>query len=177
MKPHPLRILIYSQSTATLALLSTMFDGFLVTCVSSMQDTEAHLESIDARHPLDFMILDDQSEIHVDNLARLLHSLKSIALQDTKIIHLYTPTTNNLSGHTPFQSSSRGVLKMTKPPRKARLLQTLAGLKNLSHRIDPHPATDVTKAMEDLMAAQRTLYGNVLIAEGLLLLIFSDRLL
>jgi len=54
---------------------------------------------------------------------------------------------------------------MTKPPREARLLQTLAGLKNLPNYISSNPTSDVAKAMEDLAAAHRTLFGNVLIAE------------
>jgi hypothetical protein len=167
MKPHPLTFLICSPSTVTLALLTTMLDGFIVTSVSSVQDAEAHLEAIDPLTQLDFVILDDQSETHVDNLARFLHNLESSSLRDTQIIHLYTPTTNSLSGLAMFKAKHCGVLKMTKPPRKARLLQTLAGLKNLPNALYSNHATDVTKAMEDLAAAQRTLYGNVLVAEGI----------
>lgn len=115
---------------------------------------------------LDFIILDDQSETHVDSLVRYLHSLQSPVFQETKVVHLYTPTTSR-TGHAVFgNSSTPGVVKMTKPPRKARLLQTLAGLKNLPNTISSSQATDVAKAMENLAAAQRTLYGNVLVAEG-----------
>ena len=166
MVPHPLRILIYSRSPATLALLSTMLDGFRVTTVSTIKDVEAHLENIDPSLPLDFVILDDQSEVHVDNLARFTRTLESGALRDTKIIHLYTPTTNSLSGFAAFKSNSYGVFKMTKPPRRARLLQILADHKNLPTPIQSNHASDVTKAKEALAVAQRTLYGRVLIAEG-----------
>jgi hypothetical protein len=168
MKPQPLRILVCSSSDVTLALLNTIFSGFHVTSVSSIQEAEAHLQSFgDSHNSLDFLILDDQSETRADNLARYLHSLELIALQDTKIIHLYTPTTS-LSGHAIFSSKTPGVVKMTKPPRTARLLQTLAGLKDLPHVTSLTQASDVVRAMEDLAAAQRTLFGNVLVAEGII---------
>jgi len=54
---------------------------------------------------------------------------------------------------------------MTKPPRLARLLQTLADLKNLPHPMISYQPSEIVKAIEDLANAQRTLYGNVLIAE------------
>lgn len=167
MTPQPLSIVVCSPSDATLALISTMLSGFYITSVSSIQDAEAHLRNRRPLHsPLDFLILDDQSETHAEELASFLHSLRSTTFQDTQIIHLYTPTTDSLSGHAIFNSTTPGVVKMTKPPRKARLLQTLAGLKDLPNAVTTSRATDVTRAMEDLAAAQRTLYGNVLVAEG-----------
>jgi hypothetical protein len=63
-------------------------------------------------------------------------------------------------------STIPGVAKMTKPPRLARLLQMLADLNNLPHPLVSHQPSEITKAIEDLAKAQRTLYGNVLIAEG-----------
>ena len=170
MNPTPIRVLVSSQSDSTLALLRTMLRGFVVTSTSSIQDT---LDSL-GRYPtidsgLDFVILDDQSEAHADNLAHRLSSLAVQAFRETKVIHLYTPTTSD-SGQAVFANSTiSGVLKMTKPPREARLLQTLAGLKNLPNCISSNQTSDVAKAMEDLAAAQRTLFGNVLIAEGVCL--------
>ncbi|OBZ79765.1 Peroxide stress-activated histidine kinase mak2 [Grifola frondosa] len=108
MKPHPLRILISSVSSATLSLLSTMLSGFYFL-----------------HPPLDFVILDDQSESRADDLARTLQSLPYESLHDTKIIHLFTPTTDNLSG-APIQCS---------------------------------------RTPEEEALSQRTLYGNVLVAE------------
>jgi len=143
-----------------------MLDGFQVAIMSSLQDVQAHLEDTDWSPPLDFIILDDQSEVHIDDLVRLTYSVASGALRDTKIIHLYTPTTNSLSGFAASKSNLHGVCKMTKPPRKARLLQTLAEQKNLPNRVQFNHASDVTKAKEALAAAQRTLYGRVLVAEG-----------
>jgi hypothetical protein len=167
MKPQPLRILVCSASDATLAFLNNMLNGFLVTLVASIQDAEVQLRACSGSSTsLDFIILDDQSESHVDDLVHFLHSLQSLALRDTKLIHLYTPTTGR-AGRTVFgRSGTPGVIKMTKPPRKARMLQTLAGLKDLPNKIYSNQPTDVTRAMEDLAAAQRTLYGNVLVAEG-----------
>ncbi|PBL00451.1 histidine kinase [Armillaria gallica] len=159
------QILVISGSSVTLALLNTFFTGFTVTAISNLQDAEMFLRSFSNLHaPLDFIILDDQSDEHANDLAHFLRSLHVSALQDTKIIHLYTPTTN-LSRQSIFGTSTPGVVKMTKPPRQARLLQTLAGLKNLPNAIPSVSSTEVSKAMQNVAAAQRTLYGNVLIAE------------
>ncbi|KAK0481591.1 hypothetical protein IW261DRAFT_1550690 [Armillaria novae-zelandiae] len=159
------QILVISGSRVTLALLDTFFTGFTVTPISSLQDAEMFLRNFSNLHaPLDFIILDDQSDEHANDLAQFLRSLHVSALQDTKIIHLYTPTTN-LSRQSIFGTSTPGVVKMTKPPRQARLLQTLAGLKNLPNAIPSVSSTEVSKAVQNVAAAQRTLYGNVLIAE------------
>jgi hypothetical protein len=144
-----------------------MLTGFSVISVSTMENIHKHLRSYSNHNPvLDFVILDDQSETRVDDLARSLHSLRTMPFKNTKIIHLYTPTTSS-SGHAIFANSTiPGVAKMTKPPRLARLLQTLADLNNLPHPMVSHQTSEVRKAIEDLANAQRTLYGNVLIAEG-----------
>jgi len=166
MKPKPLEFMVCSPSEVTLALLGTMLNGFPATFTSSIEETEVYLKSVRPHHSLDFIILDDQSELHADNLARLLRSLECSALQNTKIIHLYTPQINSLSGLAQFSSSTPGVVKITKPPRKARLLQTLAELKNVSNSISGSHTTGANKFVEDPTPAQRTLYGNVLVAEG-----------
>jgi len=165
--PRPLQILVASGSEATLALLRTMLQGFSVTMVSSAEETGHYLQTYNANGPpLDFVILDDQSETHADNLARQLHASGLVPFAETKIIHLYTPTTSS-SGQAVFADSTMlGVVKMTKPPRLTRLLQALANLKNLTHLVAPHHPSEITKAIEDLANAQRTLHGNVLIAEG-----------
>ncbi|KAH7929368.1 dual-domain HisK/Mak2 protein kinase [Leucogyrophana mollusca] len=167
--PRAVRILASSKSTATSSLLKTMLDGFDVITVNSPEETAAYLAGISSDSPeLDFVILDDQSEHHADELVQYLTSLRKDALKNTKVVHLYTPTTDTLSRHTGpamFNSNTPGVTKMTKPPRKARLLQTLASLKDHPDSFIPPPPTDVAKAMEDISAAQRTLFGNVLIAE------------
>jgi hypothetical protein len=175
MNPVPIRALVCSPSDPTLGLLRTMLRGFVVTSTSSIHDALDSLGCYSSTDPkLDFVILDDQLEAHADDLARCLSSLDVQAFQDTKVIHLYTPTTRD-SGQAVFANSTiSGVVKMTKPPREARLLQTLAGLKNLPNYISSSNQTsDVAKAMEDLAAAHRTLFGNVLIAEGECLSILS----
>ena len=176
MNPVPICAVVCSASDSTLALLRTMLRGFVVTSTSSIQEALDILDrfsSTDPRPRLDFVILDDQSEAHADDLAHCISSLDVQAFQDTKVIHLYTPTTRD-SGQTVFANSTiSGVVKMTKPPREARLLQTLAGLKNLPNYISSNQTSDVAKAMEDLAAAHRTLFGNILIAEGGCLSILS----
>ncbi|RDB29051.1 Peroxide stress-activated histidine kinase mak2 [Hypsizygus marmoreus] len=166
MIPQPPRILVCSASSATLAFLNSMFSGFYVTLVSSIPEAEVHLHAHKTSStPLDFIILDDQSEQHVTDLLRFMNSMTSPILRETKLIHLYTPTTSR-TGHAVFGNSTiSGVVKMTKPPRKARMLQTLASLKNLPNTMTTIKATDISKAMDDLAAAQRTLFGNVLVAE------------
>ncbi|GLB36534.1 putative GAF domain containing protein [Lyophyllum shimeji] len=166
MAPHPPRILVCSKSDATLAFLNTMFNGFYVILTSSIQDAKTNVEGHRNKAiPLDFLILDDQTEQHVEDLLRFLHTPDCTALRETKLIHLYTPTTSR-TGHAVFGTTTTpGVVKMTKPPRKARVLQTLAGLKELPNTIKQVPSTTISKAMQDVAAAQRTLYGNVLIAE------------
>lgn len=151
----------------TLTLFGHILPGFSVVLSSTIADSEAYLRNLgDGNIPVDFVILDDQSESHAEEMANFIHSLHYTTLQETKVIHLYTPTTS-VTGRSVFGSNSPGVVKMTKPPRTARLLQILAGLKNLPNTISTAPSSDVIRAMDDLAAAQRTLFGNVLIAEGL----------
>jgi CheY-like chemotaxis protein len=166
MHPRPLEILVCSASPLTLDFLKTMFDGFHVTLVTTLPDAEARLREFGGSHaPLDFVILDDQSETHADEIATFLRSLGVTALQETKIIHMYTPTMNR-SSHSIFSSNTPGVVKMTKPPRQARILQTLAGLKDLPNAMPSTQFSHIARAIESLSAAKRTLFGNVLVAEG-----------
>ncbi|KAJ2919335.1 hypothetical protein MD484_g1075, partial [Candolleomyces efflorescens] len=166
MKPRPLHVVVCSSSDATLSFLENMFDGFKVKPVSTIPDTQVYLQTlVHTGDTLDFVVLDDQSETHADELARFIRSLSSRPLHDTRVLHLYTPITSG-AGHDVFGNRSiLGVVKMTKPPRKARMLQFLASLKNVSTAIAPNPSSDVAKVMEAQAAAQRTLYGNVLVAE------------
>jgi hypothetical protein len=173
MKYKPLRLIVCSCSSTTIALLETILRGFIVTSVSSIQEAEAFLSSKNTlQHPIDFLILDDQSETHADELARFLQSPQFVTLQQTYIIHLYTPTTDSLSSHPLFRSTTPGVIKLTKPPRTLRLLQTLASAKNLLSVIPEsikQSSVNATTA-KDSAALQRTLFGNVLIAEGVCIL-------
>ncbi|GJE87861.1 histidine kinase [Phanerochaete sordida] len=165
MVPQPLRVLVASQSPATHSLLSTMLGGFYVSSVSSVDEAHAFfLEASNIRSPLDFIILDEQSERRADELCRYLHQFPGDPFRDTKIVHLYTPTTDALTGHTIFSSDIPGVVRMTKPPRTARLLQTLGTLKNPGQKqIITTGASGQAEEQQALEA--RTLYGNVLIAE------------
>ena len=142
-----------------------MLSGFFVSSVSSIDEAKEHLRNASTIHPpLDFVLLDEQSEYRADELARFLHSLPMDPLKDTKIIHLYTPTTDALTGHSSFTSDTPGVIRMTKPPRKARLLQVLAIVKHPSDK----PVMPIGEGAQSDEAGlqQRTLYGNVLVAEG-----------
>lgn len=118
------------------------------------------------RTPLDFIFLDDQSEGGAERLIEELGNVPGNPFGDTKVIHLYTPTISR-TGQPVFATNKHpGIFKLTKPPRKSRVLQVLAELKNLPDKISTSSVSDVTKAIEDMSRAHRTLYGNVLIAEG-----------
>ncbi|KAG2023171.1 atypical/HisK protein kinase [Coprinopsis cinerea AmutBmut pab1-1] len=164
--PTPLRILVCSGSDTTRSFLSNLLEGFDVHSSSSVEESHEFLRSLPPEDKsLDFVILDDQSETNADEMARFIKSLSSRPLNDTRVIHLYTPTTSRTGQDVFGNSSVLGVVKMTKPPRKARLLQTLAGLKDIPNTISTNPTSEVAKAMEEQAAARCTLYGNVLIAE------------
>jgi hypothetical protein len=142
-----------------------MLEGFDVDLVSSVKDAKAYLNTYPAsKRALDFIILDEQSETHTEDLVRYLQSFRSGPTQATKVLHLYTPTTSR-PGYPVFgNSGTSGLVKLTKPPRKVRLLQTLASLKDLP--ISFTQPTSISQATEDLAAVQQSLFGNVLIAEG-----------
>lgn len=165
MKPFPLRVLVVSKSPVTVSLLNTMLSGFFVNSVASIEEAQEHLRHASTVHPpLDFVLLDDQSEFRADSLARFMHALPKDPLKTSKIIHLYTPTTETLSGHSAFTSDTPGVVRMTKPPRKARLLQLLAIVKNPSDK--PMARLGGPQSEGEGALQHRTLYGNILIAEG-----------
>ncbi|KAG6891107.1 hypothetical protein C0995_014197 [Termitomyces sp. Mi166 len=160
MTPSPPKILVCSTSTATLTFLHTMLHDFHVEGVSSAQEAKSKLEDYqNFSMSLDFFILDEQSEDGLTEILQYIQKTQTRAFQDTKIIHLYTPTTSD-SGQLVFGTSpTPGVIKMTKPPRTARILHTLAEIKHVPNSLSP-TTTVVSRAIEDLATAQRTLYGN-----------------
>ncbi|KIP05676.1 hypothetical protein PHLGIDRAFT_128752 [Phlebiopsis gigantea 11061_1 CR5-6] len=165
MRPFPSRVLVASQSPATRSLLNTMLTGFFVNSVGSIEEVQQYIYDSRVVSPgLDFIILDEQSEARADDLCRFLHQFPNDPFKDTKLVHLYTPTTDSLTGHSTFENSVPGVERMIKPPRTAKLLQMLATLKNPAQQQilsvgGPGPSD------EQQSLSARTLYGNVLIAE------------
>jgi hypothetical protein len=65
-----------------------------------------------------------------------------------------------------FGNGTSGIIRMTKPPRKARLLQALARLKRLPLETYADLRSTTTSAAVEPPESLRTLFGNVLIAEG-----------
>jgi CheY-like chemotaxis protein len=166
MEPRPPRILISSPSDAATSLLCSMLDGFDVSTVSTVEELEQRLHSIKPSDtPLDCIILDNQTEAAADGIVRLQESLHSPVLQETKLIHLYTPVTDTISSNPMFGNNTSGVIRMTKPPRKARLLLALAKLRNLPPETYADLRSPVASTVEEPPESQRTLFGNVLIAE------------
>lgn len=148
-----------------------MLSGFFVNSVASIEEVQQYLHDARAIHPaLDFIILDEQSEARADELCRFLHRFPNDPFRDTKLIHLYTPTTDFLTGQSTFASNTPDAVRMIKPPRRARLLQMLAMLKNPGQAQVTTVGTESSDEQRALDA--RTLYGNVLIAEGKLQHVF-----
>jgi hypothetical protein len=167
MEPRPPRILISSPSDAATSLLCSMLDGFDVSAVSTVEGLKQSLHAAKPSDtPLDCIILDHQSEATADGIARVLESLHSPVLKDTKLIHLYTPVTDTISSNPVFGNGTSGIIRMTKPPRKARLLQALARLKRLPLETYADLRSTTTLTAEEPPDSLRTLFGNVLIAEG-----------
>lgn len=144
-----------------------MLDGFEVSTVSTAEELEASLRLAETSNMnLDCIILDNQAEAAADGIARLMESLHSPMLKDTRLIHLYTPVTDSISSNPVFGNSTSGIIRMTKPPRKARLLQALAKLRNLPLETYADLRSTTALTVEEPPESQRTLFGNVLIAEG-----------
>jgi CheY-like chemotaxis protein len=167
MEPRPPRILISSPSDAATGLLCSMLDGFEVSAVSTVEELEASLRLAETSDTnIDCIILDHQAEEAADGIARLMESLHSPMLRDTKLIHLYTPVMDSISSNPVFGNGASGIIRMTKPPRKARLLQALAKLRKLPLETYADLRSTTTLTVDEPPASQRTLFGNVLIAEG-----------
>jgi hypothetical protein len=144
-----------------------MLDGFDISSVSTVEELEQCLSSAEPSDtPLDCIILDHQAEPVADAIARLLGSLHSPVTQDTQLIHLYTPVTDTITGNLVFGNSTSGIIRMTKPPRKARVLQALAQLRKLPPDTYADLRSVAARTVEEPPESQRTLFGNVLIAEG-----------
>ncbi|KAH8086606.1 histidine kinase [Cristinia sonorae] len=161
MVPSRSNVLVISQSPATISLLITMLSGLHVTSVSSIEDAERALRGSPSLPALDFVIMDSQSEYRADEMARFLHGLEGNTFTNTKLVHLYTPTTDTLTGHTSLRSETPGVIRMTKPPRRTRLLHMLAIIKHP----EMHALTAPVVQAKDDGLSNRTLFGKVLIAE------------
>lgn len=83
-------------------------------------------------------------------------------LRQTKIIHLYTPTTQSLSESAAIEGNPN-VAKIIKPARKMRILQVLAELRGVVAPSAPLSPVVTTSPVAE--TPRRTLFGNVLIAE------------
>ena len=166
--PRPVQILLCSPSDTTLRLLETTFDGFRVASTRTQVEAQGWLEQF-ARNTdrVDFVILDTQSGDLADALARAVDALGFPSLVDTKIVHIYTPTKGNSSG-TSGRGGSQKVLRLTKPPRTLKMLQTLVQLRHPSPRVTvPVPEKTVEEKFVEDGSDTRGFPGmKILIAEG-----------
>ena len=166
--PRPVQILLCSPSDATLGLLETMFFGLRVSSTRTQVEAQSWLEQFARKvERVDFVILDTQSGDLADDLATMVDALGSPSLVDTRIIHIYTPTKGNSSG-TSGRDGSQKVLRLTKPPRTFKMLQTLVQLKNPSPQVTvPAPERVVeNKPVEDPNNKRNIAGMKILIAEG-----------
>ncbi|KAI5991480.1 STKc type histidine kinase [Pisolithus albus] len=154
-RPRPSKVVICSISSATRALALT------VTLLSDLDAVRRHLEQYRWEDQLDFLILDDQFQTQVADVIQILQCPTTPALYYTKIVHLYTPTTQSLSESAAI-GGNPNVAKIIKPARKMRILQVLAELKGVAFSTPPSPVVTISPVVE---TPHRTLFGNVLIAE------------
>jgi len=145
-----------------------MFVGFRVASTHTQVEVQRWLEQFATNtDTVDFVILDTQSGDLADDLAAVVNALDLPSLAETRIIHIYTPTKGNSSG-TSGRDGSHKVLRLTKPPRTFKMLQTLAQLRN------PSPQVSVTvpeRVVKDRPTGdpnnKRVIAGmKILIAEG-----------
>lgn len=87
-------------------------------------------------------------------------------LPNTKVIHLYTPVAEGVTGHAMMRDNVPGVMRLTKPPRTVRILHALASLSNMPPELYANITNEPSPASEELPPPQRMLFGNVLVAEG-----------
>lgn len=153
--PHQFHVLICSPSKTTISMLSTILKGLVLEVTTSIEEAENKLRKAHSLHrPIDFLILDDQSEVHLDYLARVIEISSDSKSTPTQLVHFHTFTTGWTGVTNP------NVVKMSKPPRTYELLTKLG---ELSRCLSPR----TTKGNVPKKAAvPRTLYGNVLVAEG-----------
>jgi hypothetical protein len=164
-QPRPPRVLIISASDTTRSLLATLLGGFFITAISTVGEALDHY--LPGAHlydpPLDFIIIDAQVDSHAEDLANALQTSEHTALRAVNIVHLYTPTTEALAS-APSRGKTLGVTRLTKPPRQARLLHALGRLKHIAGT--PTTASYTSQGPVNGTGPRRTLFGNVLIAEG-----------
>jgi hypothetical protein len=118
-------------------------------------------EAQQANRKFDFVIIDSQADDVVKAIVELLDSSPSLA--GCHVIHYFTPTPETLSrdtGHVPLER----LVRTHKPPRTLKLLQRLTSIKGYTS--DRFAGADGNNEMITLAPSKRTLYGNVLIAEG-----------
>jgi len=145
-----------------------MFIGLRVSSTRTQAEAQRWLEQFAGNmERVDFVILDTQSGDLADGLVTMVDALGLPSLVDTRIIHIYTPTKGN-SSHTSGRDGSQKVLRLTKPPRTFKMLQTLVQLRNPSPQVTiPVPERVVgNKPVEDPKSKRNFVGMKVLIAEG-----------
>ncbi|KAF9243774.1 STKc type histidine kinase [Melanogaster broomeanus] len=139
------KVIVCSPSPATRGLLRNILKGFDVILAADLDELWSRIAGVRSVDRLDFVILDDQLDSHMTDLISRVLSWKASTLQNTRIIHMYTPTTDTLSDSSELGGKASGVSKLIKPPRQAQLSPCIA--------------------VDGAEPTARTLYGNILVAE------------
>lgn len=145
-----------------------MFIGLRVASTRTQAEAQRWLEQFAKdMDRVDFVILDTQSGDPADDLVTVVEALDLPSLVDTRIIQIYTPTKGNSSG-TSGRDGSQKVLRLTKPPRTFKVLQTLVQLRDPSPQVTVAvPEKVVTdKPVEDTSSRRDITGMKILIAEG-----------
>lgn len=161
-------LMLVSPSDATLLWLSNILTGFKLTLLKSIEEIGPSIQQAEADQEIvAFILVDDQSERNVEEVINALRARDSSITRDTKIIHVFTPTSEFLSNHRSGRVDQAGLVRITKPVRTLRLLQTIAHLKNIGTSTDAGSLSETLRLDDPKQeGSRRTLFGNVLIAEG-----------
>lgn len=168
LTPVPPRILICSTSSTTRALVSNLLQGFKLISCASVDEAMGIMQSVTTQ--VDFVVLDHPAEAGAEDLARWIKTSPSSA---AKLIHLWTPTSKvqpnplarweNPPPAVKQELPTGNIVRVNKPPRKARLLNVLAALKDGVPTSTVATSTSVSSGIDRSGALE--VAGNVLIAE------------
>ncbi|VDC01932.1 unnamed protein product [Peniophora sp. CBMAI 1063] len=160
LRDRPPTVVVCSPSDATHALLTNMLRGFRVTCLA-LTESLAQLVSRGSlpMTVIDFIIYDYQ------DVSLLVDALRTPPLRGAKVIHLCTPVSDKSTGRPLVRNDIENLVRLPKPARTTKLFETMAGLVKISPDSYGAPAAGSSTRARDEPAPERTLYGNVLIAE------------
>jgi len=147
--------------------LDHMLRGFTVENVPSM-DEAASVLAASGTIGFDFVLVDHPDEERVEGLLKTMKT--SSVNKEARLIHLFTPIPGASRPHhlrwksvepsSGSPSLTGAIIRLSKPPRTARILGVLASLKLGVDITNGHQSSRSTDNVFD-----QTLTGNILVAE------------